>query len=343
MRIERAGSRPTNRKGAGALYRAACLATAAAMVFVACAIEPADDVGSARLAALPELPPDTFTDVILPTDPEGTGWTTGHGSVTEDGAAVFDIPLFLPAGRNGIRPELSLHYHSRQGDGLLGTGWSLSGLSMITRCARNELIDGVTRDVQFTTDDAFCLDGDRLVEPPTGGFWGGGEYRRWRNGFEKITRTGQPGDPASVFQVWKRDGTIWTYGGAPDGYISGPRVGVDPMTGGPTTPTTETYGWLLTRMEDRFGNYVEYHYQSVVHPDLMVEVVPDYIQYTGHPTLGPGQRRVEFDYATRAGLTWGKAAKVVQWISGFGLRTSQLLGAVTVTALARPGSYDHII
>ncbi len=188
-------------------YRHACMALTTAVLVVACASDGfgPDGVG-ATSGALGELPIDAFKSRVVATEGH-PGWTSGLGSVSDDGAAIFNIPLRVPAGRNGIEPTLSLTYHSRSGDGLVGNGWSLAGLSMITRCARNLLLDGETNDVQFTEDDAFCLDGDRLIEAPPGGFWGGGQYRRWRNGFERISlEGGAPGEHGTVFRVETPDG-----------------------------------------------------------------------------------------------------------------------------------------
>src|SRR5437762_2347232 len=46
----------------------------------------------------------------------------GAFEVTADGAATYTLPLWVPAGRRGIQPELALHYHSRAGNGALGVG-----------------------------------------------------------------------------------------------------------------------------------------------------------------------------------------------------------------------------
>ena len=45
--------------------------------------------------------------------------------VTPTGAATWNMPLWLPAGRNGMQPALSLTYHSKGGTGTLGLGFGV--------------------------------------------------------------------------------------------------------------------------------------------------------------------------------------------------------------------------
>ncbi|WP_165782268.1 RHS repeat-associated core domain-containing protein [Leptospira brenneri] len=54
-------------------------------------------------------------------------------SVDSGGNATFSIPLEVPDGTGGLTPGLSLSYNSGGGNGLLGKGWSLSGLSFLKR------------------------------------------------------------------------------------------------------------------------------------------------------------------------------------------------------------------
>ena len=49
-------------------------------------------------------------------------------------------------------------------NGPLGVGWSLQGISTITRCGSARPIDGVARAVDFSGDDKLCLDSQRLIQ-----------------------------------------------------------------------------------------------------------------------------------------------------------------------------------
>src|SRR5687768_6045299 len=65
------------------------------------------------------------------------------------GTFTHDIPIALPAGANGMQPSLSLVYNSGAGDGLLGMGWQLAGLSAIGRVNNG---DGIN----FNAADSFA-------------------------------------------------------------------------------------------------------------------------------------------------------------------------------------------
>ena len=62
------------------------------------------------------------------------GLTPGEFSVDESGAANYQVPIAVPPGSAGMQPSLTLSYHSRSGNGLIGVSWTLGGLSVITRC-----------------------------------------------------------------------------------------------------------------------------------------------------------------------------------------------------------------
>jgi hypothetical protein len=47
-----------------------------------------------------------------------------------------NIPITVPPGISGMKPELSINYNSNSGNGLLGVGFGLGGLSAIHRCSK---------------------------------------------------------------------------------------------------------------------------------------------------------------------------------------------------------------
>ncbi len=107
----------------------------------------------------PPTPPAGSLPQFSPTQPVGEiGF---QRSVSLDGAAQISIPLWVPPGRRGLQPSLALSYSSRAGNGPLGAGWSLSGVSAITACRRTPSADGAYGG---RYPDRLCLDGQRLVE-----------------------------------------------------------------------------------------------------------------------------------------------------------------------------------
>ena len=52
-------------------------------------------------------------------------------------APSYTIPITLAAGTAGVAPQLSLVYNSQGGNGLVGKGWTLSGLGIINRQLTN--------------------------------------------------------------------------------------------------------------------------------------------------------------------------------------------------------------
>jgi hypothetical protein len=132
--------------------------------------------------------------------------TPGNFRVSETGAAVYEIPIKVPPGLAGMEPKLSLVYNSQSGNGLLGVGWSLQGLSAITRCPRTMAQDGVRGGVNYDSNDRFCLDGQRLMA--VSGTYGadGTEYRTERESFTKITSHGTAGNGPSYFIAKTKSG-----------------------------------------------------------------------------------------------------------------------------------------
>jgi hypothetical protein len=141
------------------------------------------------------------------------GATPGSFRVTESGAAEYRVALRVPPGIAGMEPKLALAYHSQSGNGLLGVGWNLEGLSAITRCPRTPAQDGAKGGVNYDANDRFCLDGQRLMAIAPGSYGDNGmEYRTERESFAKIVSFGQAGSGPAWFKVWTKSGQILEYG-----------------------------------------------------------------------------------------------------------------------------------
>ena len=77
----------------------------------------------------------------------------GTVDVTALGGASYTIPIQIPEGMGGIQPNLSIVYNSQSGNGLLGWGWTLGGLSAITRVGQTDYHDGRVTGVALDYHD----------------------------------------------------------------------------------------------------------------------------------------------------------------------------------------------
>ncbi|MCP4698054.1 MAG: DUF1566 domain-containing protein, partial [Gammaproteobacteria bacterium] len=140
------------------------------------------------------------------------GSTAGEFTVNEAGASVYQIPITVSPGTAGIQPVLSLAYSSQGNDGPVGIGWSLTGLSVISRCPATLAQDGFIDGIDFDDNDRFCLDGERLIA--VNGEYGADqtEYRTEQNNFSRIISHGSAGNGPAYFIVETKAGLIMGYG-----------------------------------------------------------------------------------------------------------------------------------
>ena len=85
-------------------------------------------------------------------------------NVTPTGAVTYNVPIEVYPGFRNIQPQLSVVYNSQSGNGIMGTGWNLSGISSITRAPKCWYYDGQASSINLNKDDAFYLDGIRLIK-----------------------------------------------------------------------------------------------------------------------------------------------------------------------------------
>lgn len=168
-------------------------------------------------------------------------------TVTPFGAASARIPIRVPPGVAGLEPKLSLAYSSQAGSGILGWGWSIGGLSSITRCPQTTYQDGARASVAYTLADRFCMDGQRMVL--VAGAYGadGSEYRTEVERFDKITAHSGAGNGPARFTVRKKSGYVYEYGATADSRIE-------------AAGKSSARVWALDKVTDERGNTLAYSY-----------------------------------------------------------------------------------
>ena len=175
-------------------------------------------IGSANaVVTAPTLPPAATTVNDLPAHDATVGTMMGQAG-TDGGAATYSVPIVVPPGRAGMQPNLALSYNSRSGNGIIGMGWSISGLSSIHRCPQTPEQDAQALGVSYAGTDKLCLDGQRLVV--VAGTYGasGAEYRTEVDSYARVFQTGGGLTGAtSCFRVEQKDGRILHYGAVTSG------------------------------------------------------------------------------------------------------------------------------
>ncbi len=181
------------------------------------------------------------------------GTLPGNFAVSPTGAATYSIPLSVPEGRAGMTPSVSLNYNSQAGNGVMGIGWNMGGLSTITRTGTTIYHDGVVSGVDFSDDDKIMLDGQRLIVVNTTATET--EYRTETETYSKIVGYGTAGYGHQYYKVWTKGGQIIEYGKTEDSRIQ--------ALNSNGTPRYSINYWHINSIEDRQGNNIEFSYLEI--------------------------------------------------------------------------------
>jgi YD repeat-containing protein len=219
------------------------------------------------------------------------GTINGTFDVDPNGASNYSIPLTVPPGTMGMVPQLSINYSSQGGNGILGNGFSLSGLSSITRTTQTIYHDAQIYPVTLTNNDRFLLDGTRLILPPSEatsayGAYGTTIYHTEIESFKLVTSYASSNNGPDYFTVLDKDGTMYEYGYTSDSKVL--------ASGNHNIVLT----WLLDKVTNNRGNYMTFEYFN----DNNGNFYPISIQYTGNQNSSPiitPYNKVTFSYALR--------------------------------------------
>ena len=234
-------------------------------------------------------PPATETVVV--------GTLGGEFSVNASGGATYSIALEVPPGTAGAEPSLEIIYNSQGTEGVLGEGFSLTGVSSIDRCAATNRLDGFFGAIYFDQRDRFCLDGQRLIKVSGGGDYQapGSVYHTEQETWTKVVAVGTCGSGPCSFEAWNKDGTKLDFGNTANSVVALPS-------------RLERAAWMISQSTDLSGNVVAVSYEQ--HPATL-QIQPSEIQYTRNAAAGiKAQRSLKFVYEPRTDL-------VAKYVGGY--------------------------
>ena len=234
------------------------------------------------------------------------GRTKGSFTVSPTGAATYTIPIWAPPGPRGVQPRIALTYNSQGGNGYVGVGWGVSGLSSIYRCNLTSAQDAAPAPVALVTGDGYCLDGQRLRL--TSGTYGetGSTYQTEVANFMNVTAYGVAGEPATYWVAQDRNDHTYVYGDTTDSRVL-------------ATGSSVAISWRLDETWDPGGNTMTIAYSTANGtsvPSLISWTPSSYGSSTYNYTM-------TFNYGTNA-------KPVTGYVAGTQQSNSNLLTSIVV-------------
>jgi RHS repeat-associated protein len=248
---------------------------------------------NSRTSTLGQTIPAGWPNIASTTKTEAVGLTAGQLSVDKSGALTYSVPIWVSPGTAGMQPKLALNYSSQAGAGIAGYGWSLSGLSVITRGPQTRAVDGNIHGVDFTAQDRFYLDGQRLVNVGSGVYGAANtEYRTEIDSFTKVVSYGSAGTGPGWFKAWTKAGLIIEFGNTANAAAE-------------AQGRSEVMTWAVNKITDTAGNYMTFTYAE---DSAEGEQRLTRIDYTGNGTMHSPYASVRFGYEARTDVFKGYVA-----------------------------------
>ena len=206
-------------------------------------------------------------------------------NVSPTGAAVYSVPIEVPKGLPGMEPNISITYNSQAGNGVVGYGCNITGISVISRVAKDVYHDNLAKGLTWGGDDGYALDGVRLVLQSGKNGANGAVYCLENDPSTTITLHGEY--VGSFYRTWfeahNKEGLLCSFGGTDDS-----RQDFTVSDG------KKTNAWYVNRVENQIGNYMTYSY---FHDSLFV--YPSRIDYGMNVADASVVSSVIFSYVER--------------------------------------------
>jgi RHS repeat-associated protein len=211
------------------------------------------------------------------------GTTDGIGEVTPYGSFSYQIPINCSPGTGGVQPNIAIAYNSNGGNGMLGLGFNLSGLSAIVRTNKTVFFDTRNDGINFNTSDVFAIDGERLLNATGTYGQNGATYRTEVENHKIITSFGTIGSAPQYFIINTPDGMTMEFGNTNDARLM-------------DVNNTDVLAWYVNKISDVYGNYMTFSYNN-----SNGECVIEKIEYTGNTNAGLAPyNKILFNYFNRS-------------------------------------------
>ena len=157
------------------------------------------------------------------------------------GVMNYSVDILTPPGVAGVEPKLTFEYNHNDRNGHLGVGWTIGGLSAITRCGKSVAQDGKNRGLKYDYSDNYCIDGQRLIPVKGKNGQDSTEYRTEIDNYSKVISYGREGNGPAYFKVYTKSGDIYEYGNSSNSKakLSNGTVRI----------------WAVNKISDRLENY----------------------------------------------------------------------------------------
>lgn len=251
------------------------------------------------------------------------------------GSAIVFYPIDVPAGRNGMQPDMTLVYSSTGGNGRFGIGWDIpaKSISVSTKW-------GVPRYNEEFESELYMLDGEELVIHEEDGtprpllqntnvFYQRNpnqEFHERRNiTHNKIIRHGD--NPTNYWwSVVDRNGVTYYFGKQHSSDKVDPQAVL-------RSPKGNIAHWELTECVDPYGNSVKYYYYNPQSGTFWLKdnyILLDRIEYTSHPDA-EAFYRINFKYAAYNGYgARYREDNLTDCRFGFPVNTPELVCSIVV-------------
>ena len=192
-----------------------------------------------------------------------------QSKVNADASYSYQIPLKLPKSR--ITPKLTLSYNNKIGNTILGVGWTLEGLPIITRSTYK-------RGINYRGRDTYTSPDGRLIQNRDGNY----QSQNWNA--TSYQAKGKCGDGPCYWIAQLNSGGKIYFGQTPDSRIEA----IDKKG--------SVRIWAVNKVEDNLGNYYEvFYYKDQANGDYY----PEKIIYSKNKSKIFGLRSIHFSYETR--------------------------------------------